>query len=410
LSNPTRSFDVAVVGGGVIGLAVAWRAAARGLRVTVLERGEPGAGTSRVAAGMIAPISEARRSEQPLLRLGLTSARSYPEFVAELIDTTGHDPGYLACGTIAAARDSDEAQALDRELALRQSLGLPVRRLLASEARRLEPSLAPALRLGLEVPDDHAIDPRKLTAALAEAARRTGVELRPGVEVAELALTSGGGERDREDGERDREDGERDREDGGRVDGVKLRTGEVVNAEQVVVAAGVWCGSLQGIPADARVPIRPVKGQILRLHDPAGPGLLSRALRMHAGYVVPRGDGRYVLGATTEERGFDTTVTAGPVFELLRDAIELLPGFSELVIDEVSAGLRPSTPDNAPALGPGAIDGLHWATGHYRHGILLAPVTADIVSAAVAKDPLPELAAAFTPARFAAAATVAVGA
>jgi glycine oxidase len=395
LSNPTRSFDVAVVGGGVIGLAVAWRTAARGLRVTVLERGEPGAGTSRVAAGMIAPISEARRSEQPLLRLGLASARSYPEFVAELIDTTGHDPGYLACGTIAAARDNDEAQALDRELALRQSLGLPVKRLLASEARRLEPSLAPALRLGLEVPDDHAIDPRKLTAALAEAATRTGVELRPGVEVAELTLTSGG---------------DRARVDGGRVDGVKLKTGEAINAEQVVVAAGVWCGSLQGIPDDARVPIRPVKGQILRLHDPAGPGLLSRALRMHAGYVVPRGDGRYVLGATTEERGFDTTVTAGPVFELLRDAIELLPGFSELVIDEVSAGLRPSTPDNAPALGPGAIDGLHWATGHYRHGILLAPVTADIVSAAVAKDPLSELAAAFTPTRFAAAATVAVGA
>jgi glycine oxidase len=386
LSNSTRSCDVAVVGGGVIGLAVAWRAAALGLRVTVLERGEPGAGTSRVAAGMIAPISEARRSEQPLLHLGLASARAYPEFVAELIDVSGQDPGYLACGTIAAARDNDEAEALDRELALRRSLGLPVRRLLASEARRLEPSLAPALRLGLEVPDDHAIDPRKLTPALAEAAKRSGVELRSGVEVSSLMLTKADA-----------------------VEGVRLTTGEVVTAAQVVIAAGVWCGNLQGIPDDARVPIRPVKGQILRFHDPGGPGLLSRALRMHVGYVVPRGDGRYVLGATTEERGFDTTVTAGPVFELVRDAIELLPGFSELVIDELSAGLRPSTPDNAPALGPSTIDGLHWATGHYRHGILLTPITAEIVSRGLAGDPLPELAAAFAPSRFAST-TVAVGA
>ena len=129
------------------------------------------------------------------------------------------------------------------------------------------------------------------------------------------------------------------------------------------------------------MPLRPVKGQILRLHDPAGPGLLTRVLRMSPGYVVPRGDGRYVLGATMEERGFDTTVTAGAVFELLRDAIELVPGIAELVIDELIAGLRPATPDNAPAIGPGALDGLHWATGHYRHGILLAPITAELLAA-----------------------------
>jgi glycine oxidase len=382
LRNSTRSFDVAVVGGGVIGLAVAWRAAQRGLRVTVLERGEPGAGTSRVAAGMIAPISEARHSEQPLLHLGLASARAYPKFVSELIDVSGRDPGYLACGTIAAARDHDEAEALDRELALRQNLGLPVRRLLASEARRLEPSLAPALRLGLEVPDDHAIDPRRLTAALAQAAARAGVELRSGADVAEVIVASAAD----------------------RVRGVRCNDGEEIAAERVLVAAGVWCGELGGIPDEARVPIRPVKGQILRLHDPSGPGLLTRALRMHRGYVVPRGDGRYVLGATTEERGFDTTVTAGPVFELLRDAIELLPGFSELVIDELSAGLRPSTPDNAPALGPATLGGLHWATGHYRHGILLAPITAEIVASALAGERPTELASAFAPTRFTAAA------
>ncbi len=140
---------------------------------------------------------------------------------------------------------------------------------------------------------------------------------------------------------------------------------------------------LGGLPPDAQVPLRPVKGQIMRLHDPAGPGLMTRALRLPAAYLVPRGDGRYVLGATVEERGFDTTVTAGALFELLRDAVELVPGVGELVIDELSAGLRPGTPDNAPVIGAGAVPGLFWATGHYRHGILLAPVTAELVAAAV---------------------------
>jgi glycine oxidase len=166
-------------------------------------------------------------------------------------------------------------------------------------------------------------------------------------------------------------------------DGVVLGDGERLNAPRVVVAAGVWSGSIPGIPDEARAPVRPVKGQVLRLHDPAGPGLLTRVLRMPTAYVVPRGDGRYVLGATMEERGFDTTVTAGGIFELLRDASELLPGLSELVVDEVSAGLRPGTADNAPIIGPGAVEGLFWATGHYRHGILLAPATAELIAAAV---------------------------
>ncbi len=139
-------------------------------------------------------------------------------------------------------------------------------------------------------------------------------------------------------------------------------TATTLEAEQVVIAAGVWSNSLAGVPPEARVPVRPVKGQILSLRDPGGPGLLTRVVRMERSYVVPRGDGRYVLGATVEERGFDTTVTAGAVFELLRDAIELMPGLDELVIDELSVGLRPGTPDNAPAIGPGALERL--ALGH----------------------------------------------
>jgi glycine oxidase len=326
---------------------------------------------------MIAPIAEAAPSEPALLALARESARSYPRFVEELIDTSGRDPLYRGSGTLLVARDDDEAAVLERELAFRQSLGLPVRRLLASEARALEPALAPTLRLGLEIPDDHAIDPRALTAALQTAFERAGGTLLCETEAGELEL------------------------DGDRVTGVRLAGGDLLVADRVVIAAGPWSGQLRGLPDRARVPIRPVKGQIVSLHDPAGPGLLERVLRMQPGYLVPRGDGRYVLGATIEERGYDTTVTVQGVFELLRDATELVPGVGELVIDELIAGIRPGTPDNAPILGAGAVAGLFWATGHYRHGILLTPITAELISGVLAGEELRELAAPFDPLRFA---------
>jgi glycine oxidase len=384
LPNRSSSSDVVVVGAGAVGLAVAWRLAQRGLRVAVLDRADaPGAGTSSVAAGMLAPISETIATELPLMRLGLASVDAYPDFVQELSDASGMDPGYLRCGTLLAARDGDEAEALTRELALRESLGLAVHRLRASEARRLEPALAPALRLALEIPDDHAIDPRRLTAALAAAVKAAGGELRLGAPVRGVATAHD------------------------RVTGVRLGDGSELPAENVVVAAGPWSSSLDGVPDGARIPIHPIKGQILRLHDPAGPGLLTRVLRMTGGYLVPRGDGRYVLGATMEERGFDTTVTAGGAFELLRNAFELLPSVTELVIDELSAGLRPATPDNAPAIGPGATAGLHWAVGHYRHGILLTPITAELVAGALTGDQADAIPDEFAPARFAGVAVAA---
>jgi glycine oxidase len=372
-------FEVIIVGGGVIGLSAGWRLAQRGMRVGVLERGEPGSGTSHVAAGMLAPVAEADPTEEPLLRLMGASARAYPDFVAELINVSGADPGYLPCGTLIAARDRDEAEALEHELQVRERLGLRVSRLKPSEARKLEPALAPTLRGALELPDDHVIDPRRLVAALAQAVRCSGGELRVGTEVVAVELRDAA------------------------VSGVLTGDGERLSAPQVLLAAGVWCRALAGIPEAAQVPLRPIKGQILGLRDPAGAGLLTRVLRMPPAYVAPRGDGRYVLGATVEERGFDTTVTAGAMFELLRDASELVPGISELVIGELSAGLRPATPDNAPVIGPGAVEGLLWATGHYRHGILLAPVTAEIISQAVAGEPVPEE---FSPMRFAGAVAV----
>jgi glycine oxidase len=155
--------------------------------------------------------------------------------------------------------------------------------------------------------------------------------------------------------------------------------GEELLAAHVVLAAGAWSASLEGIEGAGEVPVRPVKGQIMRLRDPAGAGLIRRVLRFATGYLLPRGDGRYVLGATVEERGFDTAPTAGAAYELLRDARELVPGISELEIDELGAGLRPGTPDNAPLIGPGELPGLIWASGHYRNGILLAPLTAELV-------------------------------
>jgi glycine oxidase len=372
----SEGLDVVVVGGGVIGLAVAWRAQARGLNVVVLERDRAGAGTSHVAAGMLAPIAEVTPGEEPLLELGLRSVRAYPRFLAELAQAAGVDGiGYTPCGTLLVARDADEAEALERELALRIRFGLAVERLRPSEARRREPGLAPALRLALDVPDDHAIDPRTLTAALAAAVRRAGGDVREGVPVSGVEL------------------------DGDTVRGVRLQDGSVVAAEQVVIAAGVWSTQLEGIPDGARVPVRPVKGQIMRLHDPAGPGLLMRVIRMGPSYVVPRGDGRYVIGATSEERGFDTTVTAGAAFELLRDASELVPGVWEWVVDEFQAGLRPGTPDNLPVIGPGSVAGLHWAVGHRRNGVLLTPVTAELVAAALTGEAID--AEPFSPRRFA---------
>jgi glycine oxidase len=399
--QPDR-YDVAIVGGGIAGLAVAWRARQRGLRVVVLERDRLAGAATRVAAGMLAPISEARVGERALLALSRASLDRYPAFVAELADASGRDPGFSACGTLAVARDRDEAEALERELAEREALGLPVRRLLASEARRREPALAPTLRLALDVPDDHAIDPRALSAALAAAIERAGGVLRERCEVARVTTS--------EDGSGERVVGvELAASDARAALGAEPRAGgERIAADQVVIAAGAWAGALDGLPAHARIPVRPVKGQIMRLRDPSGPGaggapLLTRTIRMQPGYLVPRGDGRYVLGATMEEQGFDTAPTAGGIFELLRDAIELVPGVSELAIEEIAAGLRPGTPDNAPVLGPGALDGLQWAAGCFRHGILLAPIVADVLAATLSGEQPPAVAAPFTAARFAGA-------
>jgi glycine oxidase len=352
--------DVVIVGGGIIGMAIAWRARARGMTVTVLERDTAGQATSRVAAGMLAPVVEVEFGEAGLrmLELGLRSAVMWSAFATELEADTGAAVGLMGTGTLLVARDDDDARELERQLAFRQSLGLAVERLRPSQAREHEPALAPTVRLALEAPADHSVDPRRVVSALRTACESAGVELREHAPVARVEL-----------------DHARTH-----VTGVTLRDGEHLAGGQVVLAAGPWSGQIDGLPTAARVPVRPVKGQILRLRDPAGPGLLRRVLRFGRGYLVPRADGGYVLGATVEERGFELAPTAGGIYELLRDAHELVPGISELEIEELSVGLRPGTPDNGPAIGPASVRGLIWATGHYRNGILLAPLTAQLVA------------------------------
>jgi glycine oxidase len=357
--------DLLVVGGGTIGLAIAWRAARRGMSVTLIERDGTGEGTSRVAAGMLAPVAEVEfgGAGRRMLEMAMRSAALWPAFAEELGRESGAEITMRPTGTLLLARDADEEAELERQYEFRRSLGLEVRRLRPSAARELEPALAPTLRAALEAPGDHSVDPRPVLDALREACLGAGVELREHAPLERLVL------------------------DGGRLLAAVLAGGERLAAAAVVLAAGPWSGLLDGLPEGAGVPVRPVKGQVLRLRDPAGPGLLERVVRYEGGYVVPRGDGRYVLGGTVEERGFDTSPTAGAVYELLREARELLPGVTELEIEELSVGMRPGTPDNLPAIGRSRVEGLWWATGHYRNGILLTPLTAELLLGALGGDP-----------------------
>lgn len=375
----SRTSDVLVIGGGIIGLVTAWRAAQRGLATAVVDP-EPGGGAARVAAGMLAAVTELHYGEETLLALNLESARRYPAFAAELSELTGHDLGYRRCGTLAVALDADDRAHLRELHALQRRSGLASEWLSGRECRRLEPMLAPGVRGGLRVDGDHQIDPRRLAAALVAACERAGV-------VFHRAWAQ-------------RLDVVRDR-----ATGVTTADGTALRADRVVLAAGSLSGRLAGVPDELLPPVRPVKGQVLRLTvPPRYAPFLSRTVRAVVRgsqvYLVPRENGELVVGATSEELGWDTTVTAGGVYELLRDAHELVPGITELPLTETRAGLRPGSPDNAPLLGPSGLAGLLLATGHYRNGVLLTPVTGDVLAHALVTGELPEEARPFTPRRF----------
>ncbi|MEU8120222.1 glycine oxidase ThiO [Spirillospora sp. NPDC049024] len=368
--------EIAIIGAGVVGLATAWRTAAGGAAVTLVDPA-PASGASSVAAGMLTPVSELNYGEEPLLRLGLASRDRYGAFVAELEELTGLETGYRADGIIEVAFDSDDLRYLDDLRRFQEHLGIPAEALTGRECRRLEPMLAPGVRGGLLAPRDGSVDPRRLAPALLAACERLGVRLvrrRAARVVVENDAATG----------------------------VGLDDGTVIRADRVLLAAGPWSGDVGGLPPGTVPPVRPVKGQVIRLRTRT-PFLRrpTRGLvRGSSVYLVPRPDGEIVLGATQEELGFDTRVTAGGLWELLRDARELLPGITELEFAEVTAGLRPGSPDNAPVMGPTALAGLFVGTGHFRNGILLTPVSADILSAMLLDGPVPEVAGPFAPDRF----------
>jgi glycine oxidase len=357
-----RSFDVVVVGGGVIGLSCAWRAAQRGARVAVLERGEPGSRATRVAAGMLAPVGELTFGEPELLELTLAAARLYPAFVAELEAASGKDTGYEQLGALHVALDRDEAAQLRRVHELQRSLELEAEWLPPRRCRELEPGLTPSFHGGVFAAGEAAIDPRALSRALAAALGTAGAEVRGGGEVVDGVF------------------------EGERLAGVRTADGEELRAETIVLATGAWSGATEWLPEHARPRVRPVKGQVLELRRRDNEPPTRHILASERVYLVSRPDGRLIVGATVEEMGFDTTVTAGGVHELLREAYRLLPDIAEMELLDAVAGLRPGTPDNLPLVGPGAIEGLVLATGHFRNGILLAPLAAEVVADLLSAD------------------------
>jgi glycine oxidase len=381
--------DVAVVGAGVIGLASAWRLAQAGMAVVVIDPA-PGSGASGVAAGMLAPVTEARLGEEALLALNHASWARWPAFAAEVEAAGGRPVGYRADGTLMVALDADDRALLDDLAGRHRAMGLAVEALRGREARALEPGLAPGVRAGLLAADERSVDPAALVEALRAASEAAGVTVvaRP---VARIVTTPAGD----------------------RVTGVALDGGDGagVEAATVLLAAGAWSASVAGVPDHVRPPVRPIRGQVLTLRQPAGDPLIARTVRGivrgSSIYLVPRDDGRVVIGATVEERGFDTTPTAGGAYELLRDALAIVPGLDDAELVAVRAGLRPGSPDDLPMIGPSGVEGLVVATGHHRNGILLTPVTAEAVAALLTGGAVPAEAAACDPRRFAGAGVVA---
>ena len=359
MSDPRNRYDkpdVIIVGAGVIGLGIAWRLAARGARVTVFDRGAAGRGASHAAAGMLAACAEAEPGEEALVVLGRASQAMWPAFAAELVQATGIDVELRQEGTLDVALTADDKAQVLHHFEFQKALGLPLEWLTAAETRRREPHLATTLAGAVWSPTDHQVDNRRLAAALLAAATGAGANVREHCEVREVAATTG------------------------RVGGVILADGTLVKSDVVVIAAGAWSRGIGGLASELRPPVRPIKGQMLALRMDARAPLVSHVVWAPGVYLVPRRDGRLIVGATVEERGFDTALTAGGLLTLLESAWRAVPAIEELAIDEMWVGHRPGCRDDAPVIGPSQMPGLFHATGHHRNGILLAPITAGAVA------------------------------
>lgn len=370
--------DAVVVGGGVIGLSIGWRAACSGLAVAVIDP-TPGHGSTWAAAGMLGPVGEAHFGEDRLALLNVAAARQWPAFARDLEEASNRAVGYIASGTVLAAMDASDRRVIDDVLTFQTDLGLSPRRLSSRECRELEPLLSPGVVGGAEFPDDHQVDNRLIVDALLAASDRSGVT----VITDEVSAVNS---------------------KDGRVTGVTLRNGGTLDSGAVVVAAGCWSGGLGGLPHQVIPPVRPVKGLTLRVRASKGTPVLTRIVRglVHGKscYLVPREDGTVVIGATMEEKGFDLTVQVGSVHDLLRDARAVIPAIDEYELIETTTGLRPGSPDNAPLIGRTSMEGLFMATGHYRNGILLAPVTADAVVSMLDGKGVSDVIGSFGPDRF----------
>lgn len=368
-----------IIGGGICGLCIGWRLAEAGRPVTVFERGEAGRGATWAAAGMLAARVEAEHGEEGQLPLLLESRAMWPDFAAELARASGIDVEYRDEGTLVVALDRDDREELEQRHEYLTSLGLELELLTGIETRRREPHLARAVNSAIYSPLDHQVDNRKAFEALKAAYLAAGGVLCEGAEVTAIVTAAG------------------------RATGVMVGADEFA-AEAVVLAAGAWSRNIAGLPDAVRPPVRPLKGQMLALQMPPGAALIDHVVwGPRTIYMVPRNDGRLVIGTTVEEMGFDTRLTAGGMFHILRYAYEILPGIYDFPLVESWAGLRPTSRDDAPILGPSALDGLVIATGHHRNGILLAPMTAELIGRYLLNGEIMDAMKPFLPDRFAAA-------
>ena len=372
--------NISIIGGGVIGLGIGWQLAKAGASVTIYERDRAGRAASWAAAGMLAPLAEAHTEEPELLNLGCESLSLYPQWVEELATDAGMSIGYRVEGTLIVGLEADDTDQLRHLYEAQQHLGLDVNWLNGREARNVEPALSPRVTTAIHCATDYQVDNRLMVAALQRAYQACGGVLHENCRIQKIAIEKCV------------------------VTGVQTQNG-FHETDVVVLSAGCWSAQIDGLPDAIMPPVRPVKGQMLALQMEEGIDIKAvirtvRARYPTSVYLVPRADGRLIVGATSEEMGFDTRLTVGGMFELLRGAWEAVPGVYELPILETWAGLRPGSRDNAPILGKTPIENLIYATGHYRNGILLTPITAYEITTLILSGETPETIAPFQLDRF----------
>ncbi|MBP6823345.1 MAG: glycine oxidase ThiO [Acidobacteria bacterium] len=375
-----QNFDAAVVGGGVIGCAIAWRLAQAGMRVVVIERGEVGREASHAAGGMLVPLAEADEADD-LFHLCMASRAMYADFARELKQASEIDVEYRTEGTLYLSLTEHDDEELERRWQWQHAAGLNVKRLNADCARKLEPQINAGLRWALKFPDDHQVNNRMLIAALQAAAQKAGVEFQTQTEVERLLIETHAGQK--------------------QIVGVTTSRGEV-RSKTVIIAAGSW-SSLLETEAETLLPnlkVAPVHGQMVAVEMPSP--AVNHTIYSCRAYVVPRLGGFVIAGSTSDKFGFEKRVTAGGMASIIERAKEILPGFGDLAITETWSGLRPRAADKLPVIGADTtVAGLVYATGHYRNGILLTPVTAKAVSEIILKGESKTQLSAFNPQRFA---------